>query len=161
MESLEVTKLPTVSSNQETFQELISKMHQLLNEEETYIDIFQRFVKLIEDSNNRYDSNSIVKAHPCRDNEYVFQRRDIKTKNFQKFSTGDGRKSEKSGAGMIQINEENNNDFSKQICLKGQKASRRKIRSKVLGKLKGLEMESERFKLWAEKLINVEESFIK
>ena len=41
------------------------------------------------------------------------------------------------------------------------KASRRKIRSKVLGKLKGLEMESERFKLWAEKLINVEESFIK
>ena len=89
------------------------------------------------------------------------QRRDITAKNFQKFSTGDGRKSEKFGGGMIQINEGNNNNFSKQICLKGQKASRRKIRSKVLGKLKGLELESERFKLWAEKLINVEESFIK
>ena len=161
MDALDVMKLPKVSSKQETFQELISKMHQALNDEETYIDIFRQFVRLVEDCNNRYDSHSDFRAYPSHENEYVFQRRDIKAKNYQKTSTRVGRKSDKSGVGMIQSNESNNNIVSTQTCLKGQKASRRNIRNKVLGKLKGLEVENEGFKLWAEKLINVEESFIK
>ena len=159
MDALDVMDLPKVSIKQETFQELISKMHQALNDEETYIDIFRKFVRLVEESNNRYNLNNDFEAHPSREN--VFQRRAIKAKNFQKISTRFGRKSDKSGVGMVQSNESNNNIVSKQTCLKGQEASRRKIRNKVIGKLKSLEVDNESFKLWAEKLINVEESFIK
>ena len=161
MDALDVKKLPKISSKQEIFQELISKLIHELNDEERYIDIFRQFVRLVDDNNIRYNSNSDFKDHPSRETEYVFQRCVVKAKNIQKFPIRDGRKSEKSGVGTIQSNEGNNNIFSKQMCLKGQKASRRNIRNKVLGKFNGIDVENDSFKLWAENLINVEESFIK
>ena len=161
MDVLDAMKISKAYSNHELFQELVTNMQQVLNDEDLYIDYFRQFVNIVEGNYNEYNSDNDFGDHSGRANKNVFQKRHIKAKNFKTIPTKEGRKSEKFDVGSIRSEECSMNSSSEKLSFKGQKASRTIIRKKVLGMLKNSEVEAEAFRLWTEKLINVEESFIK
>ena len=118
MDVFDTTKLSKACSNHDLFQEMISNMQQVLNDEDLNINYFRQFVYLVEVNNNEHYSDNDFGDHSRRGNKNVFQKRYMKAKNFKTILTKEGRKTEKFNADSIRSTECSVNRYSEKVSFK-------------------------------------------